>query len=161
MAVLFWVRSIPCFWWAIRIWFIYFFLSFFYRWMDVQIQCWAQIFFTLEGTREHENCSIFARGFENSRATTGQKSGTVLWSIYSWGMVCIFFFETMNNVLFTLNRTTHSSVLLLCVVRFNVNKTLLLKSDRSHSTSYAFQNYSKDGFRSNSLLTQSFFLWSQ
>ena len=29
-----------------------------------------------------------------------------------------------TNVLFTLNRTTHSSVLLLCVVRFNVNKTL-------------------------------------
>ena len=29
-----------------------------------------------------------------------------------------------TNVLFTLNPTTHSSVLLLCVVRFNVNKTL-------------------------------------
>ena len=28
------------------------------------------------------------------------------------------------NVLFTLNRTTRSSVLLLCVVRFNVSKTL-------------------------------------
>ena len=28
------------------------------------------------------------------------------------------------NVLFTLNRTTHSSKTLLCVVRFNVNKTL-------------------------------------
>ena len=32
------------------------------------------------------------------------------------------------NVLFTLNRTTHSSVLLLCVVRFNVNKTLIEKN---------------------------------
>ena len=30
------------------------------------------------------------------------------------------------NVLFTLNRTTHSSKTLLCVVRFNVNKTLSL-----------------------------------
>ena len=30
-----------------------------------------------------------------------------------------------NNVLFTLNRTKCSSVLLLCVVRFNVNKTLV------------------------------------
>ena len=29
-----------------------------------------------------------------------------------------------NNVLFTLNRTTHSSKTLLCVVRINVNKTL-------------------------------------
>ena len=29
------------------------------------------------------------------------------------------------NVLVTLNRITHSSVLLLCVVRFNVNKTLV------------------------------------
>ena len=29
-----------------------------------------------------------------------------------------------GNVLFTLNRTTHISVLLLCVVRFTVNKTL-------------------------------------
>ena len=29
------------------------------------------------------------------------------------------------NILFTLNRTKCSSVLLLCVVRFNVNKTLV------------------------------------
>ena len=33
-------------------------------------------------------------------------------------------YNVFNNVLFTLNRTTHSSVVLLCVVRFNVNKTL-------------------------------------
>ena len=33
-----------------------------------------------------------------------------------------------NNVLFTLNRTNRSSVLLLCVVRFNMNKTLVLVS---------------------------------
>ena len=31
----------------------------------------------------------------------------------------------IHNVLFTLNCTTHSSVLLLCVVQFNVNKTLV------------------------------------
>ena len=31
----------------------------------------------------------------------------------------------LNNVLFTLNHTTHSSKTLLCVVRFNVNKMLL------------------------------------
>ena len=31
--------------------------------------------------------------------------------------------EISNNVLFMLNCTTHSSVLLLCVVLFNVNKT--------------------------------------
>ena len=30
-----------------------------------------------------------------------------------------------NNVLFKVNRTTHNSKTLLCVVRFNVNKTLL------------------------------------
>ena len=32
--------------------------------------------------------------------------------------------EFQVNVLFTLNRTTHSSILLRCVVGFNVNKTL-------------------------------------
>ena len=73
-----------------------FFLISFYRWLDVQIQCWAQIFFTLEGSRKYENCSIFARGFENSWTTTGQKSWTVLWSIYSRGMVCIFSFVQLD-----------------------------------------------------------------
>ena len=32
--------------------------------------------------------------------------------------------KNQHNVLFTLNPTTHSIVLLLCVVQFNVNKTL-------------------------------------
>ena len=35
-----------------------------------------------------------------------------------------------NNVLFTLNRTKCSSVLLLCVVRFNGNKTLHIKKNK-------------------------------
>ena len=35
--------------------------------------------------------------------------------------------QRQTNVLFTLNRTKRSSVLLLCVVRFNVNKTLYSK----------------------------------
>ena len=39
---------------------------------------------------------------------------------------CVYFFFALltSNILITLNRTTHSSVLLLCVVQFNVNKTL-------------------------------------
>ena len=36
---------------------------------------------------------------------------------------CIYVY-CIANVLFTLNRTKRSSVLQLCVVRFNVNKTL-------------------------------------
>ena len=38
----------------------------------------------------------------------------------------IRYIDIEYNVLFTLSRTTHSSVLLLCVVRFNVNKTLVV-----------------------------------
>ena len=41
-------------------------------------------------------------------------------------LTCIVRFS-VRNVLFTLNRTTHSSKTLLCVVRFNVNKTLQLR----------------------------------
>ena len=36
--------------------------------------------------------------------------------------------EYLTNVLFTLNRTTYSSKSLLCVVRINVNKTLIYVS---------------------------------
>ena len=39
--------------------------------------------------------------------------------------------STQGNVLFTLNCTTHSSVLLLCVVQFNVNKTLYLQCKKN------------------------------
>ena len=40
-------------------------------------------------------------------------------------------FCVRNNVLFTLNRTTHSSKTLLCVVRFNVNKTLVFSIEQT------------------------------
>ena len=36
----------------------------------------------------------------------------------------------VHNVLFMVNRTTHRSVLLLCVVQINVNKTLPIKSNK-------------------------------
>ena len=41
-------------------------------------------------------------------------------------------YKFYSNVLFTLNPTTHSSKTLLCVVRINVNKTLL-KTVRENS----------------------------
>ena len=86
------------------------------------------------------------------------ESGTccswIVWHVNELGWrftVCQFwpfsFHETINkesrmiisNILFTLNRTTRSSVLLLCVVRFYVNKTLcclydfLLRSNAKNS----------------------------
>ena len=39
----------------------------------------------------------------------------------------------------------------------SLSRQWILKSDRSHSTSYAFQNDSKDGFRLNDLLTRMMF----
>ena len=44
--------------------------------------------------------------------------------IFRGGLPWIRFLAT--NVLFTLNHTTHSSKTILCVVRFNVNKMLVL-----------------------------------
>ena len=64
---------------------------------------------------------------------------------------CMHYEKRLTNVLFTLNRTTHSSKTLLRLVRFNVNKTLFhdlillfLQLDnlelhvRSHSTERPF-----------------------
>ena len=42
-------------------------------------------------------------------------------------ILLLLFFKNLTNVLFRLNRTTHSSKTLLCVVRFNENKTLVGK----------------------------------
>ena len=49
------------------------------------------------------------------------------------------------NVLFSINRTTHSSKTLLCLVRFNVNKTLVGRVDPTLRIAVLFQfqlNYS-------------------
>ena len=45
----------------------------------------------------------------------------------------------LTNVLFTLNRTTRSSKTLLCVVRFNVNKTLLIGLSLTKRNKYLFE----------------------
>ena len=57
---------------------------------------------------------------------------------FSYCVLLVAFQYLIHNALFTLNRTTHNSVLLLCVVRINVNKTLL-------PTTYGPQQFTKIG----------------
>ena len=74
------------------------------------------------------------------------RTGFSLCSISTQGKPSIFiscnengFFPDGNNVLFTLNCTKRSSILLLCVVRFNMSKTLLHREKRVFVTGMGSQ----------------------